>query len=130
MGKRTAKDSASTPFVPSRRSGGHRVEMDDKEIMAVAIGKRLPPSTHGFGEGEAIPQPYELRGLPAWADIKVYNTAGWRWHFSARLSGHAKKSLPEEGINCPYPGQTFASQDEVLEAVRAYLRAHAGLIVA
>lgn len=98
--------------------------MTEEQIMAVAIGKPLPPSTQGFDEGEAIPQPYEVQGLPAWADIKIYNTAGWRWHFSARLIREPKRTLPQGGTTCPSPGQTFASRPEVLEAVQKFLRAH------
>lgn len=98
--------------------------MTEEQIMAVAIGKRLPPSNQGFGDGEAIPQPYEVQGLPAWADIKIFNTAGWRWHFSARLMHDAKRPQQHATVDCPSPGQTFASSVEVLQAVRAYLRAH------
>ena len=101
--------------------------MSEEEIMAVAIGKRLPLPNQDFGEGEAIPQPYEVQGLPAWADIRIYNTAGWRWHFSARLIGGAKRPIQQAKVSCPSPGQTFASGQEVLDAVRAYLRAHASL---
>lgn len=101
--------------------------MTEQEIMSVTIGKRLPASFQDFGEGEAIPQPYEVQGLPEWADIKAYSTAGWRWHFSARLLGRPAKPLQQGCIDCPCPGQTFASSTEVLAAVRAYLRAHAAL---
>jgi hypothetical protein len=97
--------------------------MTEEQILAVAIGNHLTPSTDGFGEGEAIPEPYEVLGLPAWADIKIYNTAGWRWHFSACIIGRASRLDQKAGIYCPSPGQTFASAAEAIEAVRNYLRA-------
>jgi hypothetical protein len=68
--------------------------MTEEEIRTVAIGKRLPPSTQGFGEGEAIPQPHEVHGLPAWADIKIYNTAGWRWPLFRTHVRPAKEIAP------------------------------------
>ena len=99
--------------------------MNEEEIMAVAIGKPLPKNRQGFGEGEAIPQPYQVQGLPSWVDIKIYNTAGWRWHFSAELLDPAKKLRAVATVDCPSPGQTFGSATEVLAAVRAYLRSYA-----
>ncbi len=60
--------------------------MTEEEIMAVAIRKRRPLSTVGFAEGKSIPQPHEIHGLPEWADIKAYNTAGWRWRVAFVLN--------------------------------------------
>lgn len=94
--------------------------MTDEKLLAVRIGHRLPAVSVLGLPVEPLPEEYEVIGVPEWIRIQVHRKKQG-WYFSTH--GTEDRRLPYSYPVPPVVGRFFASQEELLTAIREYLRA-------